>query len=93
MSTPLGQSLPIDQSPPAEQSTPRPAVPKRWKLWLLTCFAIYPVITGLGYLVQEAAGGLDVWAHFLILVPVAVGLLVFLVMPTLTRRYARWLTR
>jgi antibiotic biosynthesis monooxygenase (ABM) superfamily enzyme len=93
MSAAQKQSLPIEQTPPVEQAAPRPPTPKRWKVWLLTCFAIYPVITGLGYLVEKFTAGLPVWAHFLILVPIAVGLLVFLVMPTLTRRYAPWLTR
>jgi antibiotic biosynthesis monooxygenase (ABM) superfamily enzyme len=80
MSAPVGRARPV-------------TAPKRWKLWILTCLAIYPVITVLGYIVQALAGGLPVYAHFLILVPAAVGLLVFLVMPTLTRRFARWLTR
>lgn len=69
------------------------AAPKRWKLWILTCLAIYPVITALGYLVSAFAEGLPLYTRFLILVPVAVALLVFVVMPALTRRFARWLTR
>lgn len=82
-------TAPTDQAAPARPMSP----PRRWKMWLLTCFAIYPVITALGYLVQAVAGGLPVYAHFLILVPIAVALLIFLVMPALTRRFARWLTR
>ena len=79
---------------PASLDHPRPAAaPKRWKLWVLTCLAIYPVITALGYLVQALAGDMPLYAHFLILAPVAVALLVFWVMPALTRRFARWLTR
>jgi antibiotic biosynthesis monooxygenase (ABM) superfamily enzyme len=82
-------TAPVDQAPPARPVT----APRRWKMWLLTCLAIYPVITGLGYLLQAVAGGLPVYAHFLILVPIAVALLVFVVMPALTRRFHRWITR
>ena len=82
-------TAPVNQASPTRPTAP----PKRWKLWLLTCCAIYPVITILGYIVQAVAGDLPVYAHFLILVPIAVGLLVFIVMPTLTRRFHRWMTR
>ncbi len=82
-------TAPVDRAPPARPVTP----PKRWKMWLLTCIAIYPVITSLGYILQAVAGGLPVYAHFMILVPIAVALLVFVVMPALTRRFHRWITR
>jgi len=62
-------------------------------MWVLTCVAIYPVITALGYLVQAALGDLPVYEHFLILVPVAVALLIFFVMPALTRWFGGWLAR
>ena len=80
---------------PAGQATPDRLAPypKRWKMWVLTCLAIYPVITALGYVVQAVLGGLPVYQHFLILVPIAVGLLIFVVMPALTKRFGRWLTR
>jgi antibiotic biosynthesis monooxygenase (ABM) superfamily enzyme len=74
--------------------TTRPMTPpRRWKMWMLTCLVIYPVITALGYTMEHLAGGLPVWAHFLIMVPIAVALLVFLVMPALTARFSTWITR
>lgn len=85
MTTPV----PVAQAAADGRMTP----PKRWKMWLLTCCAIYPVITALGYGLQAVAGSLPVYAHFLILVPVAVALLIFFVMPALTARFGRWLTR
>ena len=69
------------------------AGPKRWKLWILTCVAIYPVITALGYAISTLGESLPLYARFAFLVPVAVALLVFVVMPALTRRFARWLAR
>ena len=80
---------------PAEQQAPAPPMPapRRWKMWILTVCAIYPVITTLGYIVEAIAVGLPVWAHFLILAPIAVALLVFWIMPMLTKRFFPWLTR
>jgi antibiotic biosynthesis monooxygenase (ABM) superfamily enzyme len=76
-----------------ETARPMAAAPKRWKLWALTVLAIYPVITGLGYLLEATVPQLPLYAHFLILAPLAVALLMYVVMPTLTRRFGRWLTR
>ncbi|WP_157530297.1 hypothetical protein [Microtetraspora niveoalba] len=74
-------------------STPPVAQPTRWKMWVLTCVAIYPIITAFGYLLQAVTPGLPVFAHFLIMVPAAVALLIFLVMPALTRLFRGWLIR
>lgn len=62
-------------------------------MWVLTCVAIYPIITAFGYLLQAATPGLPVFAHFLIMVPTAVALLIFLVMPALTTFFRKWLIR
>ncbi|WP_066942255.1 hypothetical protein [Microtetraspora fusca] len=62
-------------------------------MWVLTCVAIYPIITALGYLLQATTPDLPVFAHFLIMVPAAVALLISLVMPTLTRLFRGWLVR
>ncbi|MCO5993839.1 hypothetical protein [Actinoallomurus rhizosphaericola] len=78
-----------DQAAPVRAMAP----PRRWKMWMLTCLAIYPIITALGYALAATAAGLPVWAHFLILVPIAVALLIFLVMPALTRLFRPWLIR
>lgn len=81
-------------APAARAARTRPASPpKRWKMWVLTCVAIYPIITALGYLLQARTPGLPVYAHFLIMVPIAVALLLFLVMPALTRLFRPWLSR
>ncbi|MEV5748452.1 hypothetical protein AB0L00_11600 [Actinoallomurus sp. NPDC052308] len=82
-------TTPADPAAPVRPMTP----PRRWKMWTLTCFAIYPIITALGYALAGLAAGLPVWAHFLIMVPIAVALLIFLVMPALTRLFRPWLTR
>ncbi|MBC6461415.1 hypothetical protein [Actinomadura sp. HBU206391] len=66
---------------------------KRWKMWVLTCLAIYPIITAFGYLLQAAIPRLPMFVRFLIMVPVAVALLIFLVMPALTKLFGSWLIR
>lgn len=76
----------------AVSAPPAPQV-KRWKMWILTCVAIYPVITALGYLLQAVSPRLPMFARFLIMVPVAVALMIFLVMPALTKQFRTWLIR
>jgi antibiotic biosynthesis monooxygenase (ABM) superfamily enzyme len=74
---------------PATQS----ASPVKWKLWLLTVVGIYPLLT---VLVTATAPLLDSLApplRLAIIVPIAVAAMVWVVMPFLTRRFARWLTR
>ncbi|MET8874806.1 hypothetical protein [Nocardia sp. NPDC004604] len=74
---------------PATQS----AAPVKWKLWLLTVVGIYPLLTVLvtatGPLLEPLAPPL----RLAIIVPIAVAAMVWVVMPFLTRRCARWLTR
>jgi antibiotic biosynthesis monooxygenase (ABM) superfamily enzyme len=79
----------VEQAAPVRPMKP----PKRWKMWILTCVAIYPIITALGYVLAAVAETLPVWAHFLIMVPIAVALLIFFVMPALTKLFRPWLTR
>lgn len=62
-------------------------------MWLLTCAAIYPVITGLGYSLAAVGASLPLWARFVIMVPIAVALLVFVVLPVLTKAFFGWITR
>jgi antibiotic biosynthesis monooxygenase (ABM) superfamily enzyme len=74
-------------------SAPPMAQLKRWKMWILTCLAIYPIITLFGYFLQAVTPRLPMFARFLIMVPVAVALLIFLVMPALTKLFRAWLIR
>ena len=85
-----GSEPSLESGAPATGASP---APRRWKLWLLTCVVIYPVITGLGYVVAALGGALPLWAHFVIMVPIVVALLVFFAMPLLTRTFAAWLLR
>ncbi|MFX0577297.1 hypothetical protein [Nocardia nepalensis] len=78
-----------ENSQPAVQ----PAGPVKWKLWLLTVVGIYPLLT---VLVTATAPLLDSIApplRLAIIVPIAVAAMVWVVMPLLTRRFARWLMR
>lgn len=69
------------------------ADPAKWKMWLLTVVGIYPLLTILvtatGPLLEPLAPPL----RLAIIVPIAVAAMVWVVMPFLTRRFAKWLTR
>lgn len=72
-------------------------VPVRWKQFLITWSAIFPLVTGVPLLVQPALDWLGVpsyrWLTMLILTGIIVFLMVYIVMPRYTRLVWRWLYR
>lgn len=77
-------------TPPA---APALRQPPRWKMWLLTLIALYPVSVGSGLLLATVVGH---WPLLLKAAPqmlVVVTLMTYVVMPTVTRWAAGWLSR
>jgi uncharacterized protein len=70
-------------------------VPVRWKQYLLTWSAIYPLVLGVPQLVSPALGALgfspNVLLHTLAVTAAVVYLMVYVVMPRYTRLFHRWL--
>ncbi len=73
-------------------STPdAPAPPARHRQALLTLLAIYPLSTGLSLLLQPALSPLPLLLRNFIISALLVMLMTYVVMPRLTRLFARWL--
>lgn len=70
-------------------------VPVRWKQYLLTWSAIYPLVLGVPQLVSPALGAIgfspNVLLNTLAVTAVVVYLMVYVVMPRYTRLLQRWL--
>jgi antibiotic biosynthesis monooxygenase (ABM) superfamily enzyme len=70
-------------------------VPVRWKQYLLTWSAIYPLVLGVPRLVSPALGAIgfspNVLLNTLAVTAVVVYLMVYVVMPRYTRQLQRWL--
>jgi len=70
-------------------------VPVRWKQYLLTWSAIYPLALGVPRLVSPALGAMgfspNVFLNTLAVTAVVVGLMVYVIMPRYTRLLQRWL--
>ncbi|MGD1914360.1 MAG: hypothetical protein ACFB2X_27050 [Rivularia sp. (in: cyanobacteria)] len=72
--------------------TNKPKVqPPRYKLFLLTWLAIYPLITGILLLFGQQLSLLPLPLRTLILTGVLVYLMTFWVMPNLTKQFQTWL--
>ncbi|MEV5832886.1 hypothetical protein [Nocardia sp. NPDC052112] len=71
----------------------QPAGPVKWKLWLLTVIGIYPLLTVLVTISAPLLEPLAPPLRLAIIVPIVVAAMVWVVMPFLTRRCARWLMR
>lgn len=67
--------------------------PARWKTWLLTMSALYPLLTVLVLLADAGLVRLPVPLRFALLVPVVTALMTWVVMPVLTQLAAPWLYR
>jgi uncharacterized protein len=65
--------------------------PPRWKMWLLSSAAIYPLINLVTLVATPFLGHLALPLRFLVTIPVMGALMTWLVMPFLTRRFSRWL--
>ena len=70
-------------------------VPVRWKQYLLTWSAIYPLVLGVPQLVTPALGAIgfspNVLLNTLATTAVVVYLMVYVIMPRYTRLVRRWL--
>ena len=81
-------------APAATASTPaRPAgVPfiVRTRMALLVLVAVYPVITGLIYLVAPITADWPVWERNLIVAPLMVVAMVYFIIPTIQARFGRF---
>ncbi len=56
---------------------------------VLVFCAVYPLVTGLAYLMQAAAHGWDIWQRHLVVVPIIVFAMVFVIIPRIQRLLAR----
>jgi uncharacterized protein len=65
--------------------------PARWKVWLLSSAAIYPLITAITVAAAPVLMQLALPLRFLVTIPVMGALMTWLVMPALTRLFTRWL--
>ena len=65
--------------------------PRRYKLFLLTWIAIYPLITGILWLFGPFLNTLPLPLRTLILTVLLVYLMTYIVMPRLQRLFRRWL--
>jgi antibiotic biosynthesis monooxygenase (ABM) superfamily enzyme len=66
--------------------------PPRWKMWLVTVVAIYPLILTLFSLLSPLIAGWPLPIRALIFPFVLVTLMTYFVMPTMTRALRRWLS-
>ncbi len=65
--------------------------PKRYKMAILTAFAVFVVAQGLGFLVAPVLTGLPPLGRSFVLTVVTVLILTYGVMPRVTRLFYRWL--
>lgn len=81
------------QSPAAAVPARAPAVSfaARSRMALLVFFAVYPLVTGLIYIIFPLTEGWQAWQRTLVLVPVMVVSLVYVVIPAIQRRFGRFI--
>lgn len=68
-----------------------PSLAMRTRLALLTLVAVYPVITGLIYLVAPFTEGWPVWERNFIVAPLMVIAMVYFIIPTIQTRFGRFI--
>jgi antibiotic biosynthesis monooxygenase (ABM) superfamily enzyme len=59
----------------------------------LVFIAVYPLVTGLSYLMQSAAQDWTIWQRHLVAVPIIVLSMVFIIIPQIQRLLVRLDTR
>ncbi|MEU2034478.1 hypothetical protein [Nocardia amamiensis] len=69
------------------------AAPAKWKMWLLTVAGLYPLLIVLVAVTAPLLEPLPPALRLAAIVPLAVAAMVWIVMPSLTRRFAGWLAR
>jgi hypothetical protein len=80
-------------SPPNLQRARVPVAPRRWKLWLLVTLGVYPIITALDTAADPILRHLVRAAHFAVVVPIMVAVMVWGVIPLIHRCFGAWLRR
>ena len=65
--------------------------PPRWKMWLVSMVAVYPLVLGFQVLVVPRMAGLPLPLRALLFPLVLLTLMTFVVMPVVTRVLRRWL--
>ncbi|MEQ1900711.1 MAG: hypothetical protein ABL866_08250 [Devosia sp.] len=72
---------------PAINSAPaKPAMPDRNRMALLVLIGVYPIVTGLLYLIGPLTTGWDVWQRTLVLAPMMVVLMIYGLIPFIQTR-------
>ncbi|MEV6426578.1 hypothetical protein [Nocardia sp. NPDC051463] len=85
------QETPVDQAQTADPESI--AHPPKWKFWLLTLLGLYPLLTVLVTLTAPVVEPLPTPLRLACILPIAVAAMVWVVMPLLTRLFARWLAK
>jgi len=75
--------------PGANVPTMKP--PPRWKMWLVSLMAVYPLVLAFQALVVPRVAGLPLPLRALMFPLVLLTLMTFVVMPVVTRLLRRWL--
>ena len=65
--------------------------PPRWKMWLISLVAVYPLVLAFQVLVVPQMAGLPLPVRALVFPLVLLTLMTFVVMPVVTRLLHRWL--
>jgi len=74
---------------PAKPATPTLAA--RTRMALLVLIAVYPVITGIIYLVAPFTEGWRVWERNFVVAPLMVVAMVYFIIPTIQSRFGRFI--
>lgn len=74
-----------------EPSTPQPTPPSQHRLALLIFLGVYPLVTCLMMLIGPLTAGWRIWQRTLVLVPIVVLSMVYVIIPFIHRRFARFL--
>jgi antibiotic biosynthesis monooxygenase (ABM) superfamily enzyme len=68
-----------------------PSLAARTRMALLVLVAVYPVITGIIYLVAPFTEGWPVWERNVVVAPLMVVAMVYFIIPTIQSRFGRFI--
>lgn len=68
-----------------------PSLAARSRMALLVLVAVYPVITGIIYLVAPFTEGWPVWERNFVIAPLMVVAMVYFIIPTIQSRFGRFI--
>jgi antibiotic biosynthesis monooxygenase (ABM) superfamily enzyme len=80
-------------SVPERPATARATGPRRWKMWVLLTWTIYPLILVIVTVTDPFVHALPAPLRFLAVVPLMTASVVWAVLPQIQRWFGRWLTR